>query len=265
MNKTKFVIGLLFLIAALLWSRAEAQTINDSLRTGPSIKFNAGLSAGAFDPNGNAVINIHAQTDIFFGNKPKGFYLFTYGNAQMYATEISSLKTQSMFAFFALGGGYRVQLPNRYGFDSYITTGIGFGIQTIPKPYQDEQQRMVEQSPMRIMGYVNGQFPIRWNGINHALIFQNGFDVSPGPLPNANSVSVTTYRYRSFVTLDITNFASGINLNVGLHAEKMLANGFTFGVTFDRNRFQINGIIGANFDVQPKPIFSGGFRLSIKI
>lgn len=249
MNTFKKVFGLIILLIAAI-AMASGQT-NDSCcqSKGPTIGAGGRFQAGNLDEAGNYNIEFQMQTTLYFSPEKKGFNVFMHGNAML-------TKTDPMWAFFGLGFGYRVKFKTKkaYTVPSFIDAGFGFGLQTMKAPWIDPAtNRLMEDPPMRGLGFINGQIPFGRINSPRLLIFQAGMDMAF--LQDNSPLSI---RYRGRIVYQVSDFPSDINLFLGLHAEKTLAHGFTAGLQFDKNRIGLYGIVGASF--VPGPKFSGGFQ-----
>lgn len=250
-TQRKLYMGIVLAITviAVMFANAQAQTLG----------FNADLSAGSFDQTGNAAINLNTRTILFTAKQKQGFNIFTHANMQF-------VLEKPMFAFGALGVGYRIPIRNKTEFPSFVEIGIGMGVQTTPKPEliqtSDTTWREINKhNPMRGIGYVNGQFSIPYCDHDHPLMFQTQLDLSFDPM---RSDVEFTYRYRASVVFQPTHFPSDINLIVGLDADNMLTHGVTAGLNFDRNRIQLRGIFGYQYNM-PQPGVTGGFRFELRL
>lgn len=245
------------LVPFLILSSLFSQNCDSIMKNTPTLGVSGRLTFGGFDETGKVTVNIDSKGTIYTKRDKSGLNFWTFANAQ--------ISNKPLWTYFSLGFGYQFQFKNRDGFNSNLELGMGMGFQSIPHFYFDTtSSRIIAESPMRGMGYVNGQFPIKWNGVNHALIFSNSVDMSfgRGPIESSGTVpAIFTYRYRSFVVLQLTNSRDDINLFAGFHAEKTLAIGPTFRIHFCKNQLQISGVFGYN---QQLNNFSGGGGLDYK-
>ncbi len=252
--KAKTIVTLAIIIAGLLTNYSFSQTLG--------LKNN--LQFGNFRPDGGGgVMNIEIMPTFFTKKDKTGFNAWNYSNAQM-------VFEKPVTTFFALGAGFRIPFKSNAPFPSFIEAGMGMGFQTIPKPemvlQEDGSWRETNvYSPMRGMGYINAQFGVQVERNKFRQISIQGMThLSFDP---SKKETIFTYFYRASILMQVTDSPKDINLHLGLHAESILAHGFAFAAHMDRNRVQLKGVVGVNFDPNNnhKPGFSFGYGVLVNL